>query len=87
MTQLVHLGTTIQTTFGLVDDDGNVIPQPPIPAQLVAFSAAEFTAAFEGIREQRDAALHAFKTQEKPPATRAIRQATPKKIDPAKPTD
>lgn len=53
--QLVHLGTVVQSVFGVVDEKGNVITQEPLQAQMILFSKAEFESAFKVIEEQRDA--------------------------------
>lgn len=55
--KLIHMQTTIQTVFGVVDDDGNAIPQQPITAQVSRFNADAFAEGYEAIAEARDQAL------------------------------
>lgn len=54
--KVVHLGTTIQTVFAVVDDEGNAIAQEPIVAAVQAFNREKFVEAFERIEQARDAA-------------------------------
>lgn len=59
MNRVVHVQTTIQTVFGVLDDDGNVMPQQPIVAQVRRFDADSFTEAHAVIAKERDAAHEA----------------------------
>lgn len=52
--QLVHLGTVVQSTFGLVDENGNVIPQEALTVKLPLFNADYFNKAHDNIRDARD---------------------------------
>lgn len=54
MSKVVHLHTRISTVFGVLDDDGNVIPQDPIVLDLRIFSEAAFGEAFAVITRLRD---------------------------------
>lgn len=54
MTRIVHIQTTIQTVFAVLDDDGNAIPQEPIVGQLNRFSQEAFTEAQASIAARRD---------------------------------
>jgi hypothetical protein len=58
--KLVHVQTTVQTVFGLLDDDGNVIPQQPVTVQVQRFAPEAFTDAHTTIAEARDKALANF---------------------------
>jgi len=53
--RLVHLGTVIQTQFGALDDDDNVVPQEPVTANVQVFTAEAFAEAFARIKGARDA--------------------------------
>lgn len=54
--RIVHVATNITTHFGVLDDDGNVIPQEPINAQVQIFTREKFAEAFDLIEKQRDEA-------------------------------
>lgn len=58
--RVVHVQTIVTTTFGLLDDDNNVIPQQPIQAQVGTFCAESFATVFEKLIEARDAATEAL---------------------------
>ena len=55
--KLIHMQTTIQTVFGVLDDDGNAIPQQPVQATTSVFSAEAFTEVHRQIAEARDQAV------------------------------
>ena len=52
--RVVHLGTVVQVTFGVLDDDGNVIPQEPMQVRVAKFERDEFAAAFDAVAKARD---------------------------------
>lgn len=56
MSKLVHVQTTIQTIFGTLDDDGNVIPQQPVTVGVRKFSEDAFAEAQRAIAAERDRA-------------------------------
>jgi hypothetical protein len=55
--RVVHVQTTIQTVFGVLDDDGNVIPQEPVTVQVSRFASDSFVEAYTAIAGARDKAL------------------------------
>ena len=57
MTRLIHMQTTITTVFGVVDEDGNAIPQQPVTATVSLFKADAFVEAYKAIAHARDEAL------------------------------
>lgn len=57
--RVVHVQTTIQTVFGVLDEDGNVIPQPPVTVPVYRFTPEAFTEAQKAIEAQRDRAAAA----------------------------
>jgi hypothetical protein len=61
---LVHMQTTIQTVFGVVDDDGNAIPQQPVTATVGKFSSEAFAEAYTAIAQARDDAIANAKAAE-----------------------
>lgn len=56
MTSVVHIQTVIQTTFGVLDEDGNVIPQQPVQVQVTLFKPEAFSDAYAAIEQARDQA-------------------------------
>jgi hypothetical protein len=54
--RIVHIQTTIQAVFGVLDDDGNAIPQQPVTVQVTRFSPEAFGEAYGTIAAQRDKA-------------------------------
>lgn len=54
--QVVHLGTVIQTQFGVLDEAGDVVAQEPVSVKLQVFSEAGFAEAFARLQEAREAA-------------------------------
>jgi hypothetical protein len=58
--RIVHVQTIVQTVFGVLDDDGNVIPQQPIVAQSSRFSEEAFRDAYAAIAGERDKAATAY---------------------------
>jgi hypothetical protein len=54
MSRLVHIQTTIQAVFGVLDGDGNAVPQQPITVQVHKFSEAAFAEAQQVIAAKRD---------------------------------
>ena len=56
---IVHIQTTIQTVFGVLDEDGNAIPQEPVTVRVDRFSADAFTEAQQVIAQARDKAAEA----------------------------
>jgi len=54
MSKLIHVQTTIQTVFGTLDDDGNVIPREPVTVGVRRFSEEAFTEAQRAIAAERD---------------------------------
>lgn len=64
MTQLVHVQTTVQTVFGLLDDEGNVIAQQPIVASVAQFKPEGFAEAHAVIAGQRDMALANYEAEQ-----------------------
>jgi len=52
--KVVHIQTTVQTTFGVLDDEGNAIPQQPVTVQVHKFSAEAFAEAQKAIAAERD---------------------------------
>jgi hypothetical protein len=56
MAKIVHVQTTVQTVFGVLDDEGNVIPQPPVTVSVSRFSAEAFAEAHNAIAQARDEA-------------------------------
>ena len=50
----VHIQTTIQTVFGVLDDDGNVAPQQPVVVNVGKLSEESFAEAFTVITKARD---------------------------------
>ena len=86
MSRIVHVQTIIQTVFGVLDDDGNVIPQQPIVAQSSKFSAEAFTEAHAAIAGERDKAAAAYEAEQpNPPGSEAAgrlqRRAPPRKAN------
>lgn len=71
--KLVHLQTIIQTQFGLLDDDGNAIPQEPITATVQRFGLDDFREAHDVIAAARDKALASSETPAPPPKPRPQR--------------
>lgn len=67
---LVHVQTTITTTFGVLDDDSNVIPQQPIQATVTRFAPDAFADAHQAIQDARDQALEGAQ-QPPPPSLKA----------------
>jgi hypothetical protein len=67
MSRIVHVQTIVQTVFGVLDDDGNVIPQQPIVAQSSKFSAYAFTEAYAAIAAERDKAAAAYDAEQPNP--------------------
>lgn len=55
-TRLVHMQTTVQTVFGVLDDEGNALPQNPVTVPLHKFSAESFAEAYQRIAAERDKA-------------------------------
>lgn len=51
---IVHLGTVIQSTFGTLDEDGNVIQGEPIAVNVPVFSDEKFLDARQMIAGERD---------------------------------
>jgi hypothetical protein len=56
MSRVVHVQTVITTTFGLLDEEGNVIPQQPIQVQVSRFAADAFEEAHRLIEKAREEA-------------------------------
>jgi hypothetical protein len=56
MTRVVHVQTTVQTVFGVLDDQGNVIPQQPVTVTVGLFNPEAFAEAYEAIAQARDEA-------------------------------
>lgn len=54
--KIVHLGTQIQTTFGLMDEEGNVADQQTVQATVPRFEEQAFVDAFEKLAEARNSA-------------------------------
>lgn len=54
--RVVHVQTQIQTVFGVIDDDGNVIGQEPIVAAVQRFAPEAFLEAYGAIEQARNAA-------------------------------
>lgn len=57
--RIVHLETVVQTTFGVLDENDNSIPQQPIQVQINRFDAESFEEAHGIIAKARDEALEA----------------------------
>jgi hypothetical protein len=57
MSRVVHVQTTIQTVFGVLDEDGNVSSQQPVIVNVHRFAADSFAEAFSAIAQARDQAL------------------------------
>lgn len=51
--KLLHLGTRIETTFAVQDDEGNLINTVPVRAEIGIFNESSFTEAFNKIAEQK----------------------------------
>jgi hypothetical protein len=69
MTRIVHVQTTVQTVFGVLDDDGNVIPQQPVTVNVGLFKPEAFTEAYAAIAQARDeAAANMDPDEGRPPA-------------------
>lgn len=64
MTRIVHAQTTIQTIFGLLDEDGNLIPQQPITINLNIFDPQAFVEAHTMIVQARDKAMAAYEAEQ-----------------------
>lgn len=62
--RIVHLGTVIQTQFGVLDAAGDVLPQEPINVKLQVFSHEGFAEAFARLAEAREAAAREASTGE-----------------------
>lgn len=56
MNRIVHMQTTIQTIFGVLDDDGNAIPQQPVTVPVYQFCGEAFGEAYQKIAAERDKA-------------------------------
>ena len=54
MSQIVHIQTTVQTVFGVLDGDGNAVPQQPVTVQVHRFSPETFAEAQQAIAAKRD---------------------------------
>lgn len=54
MSRIIHLQTTIQTVFGVLDDDGDANPQQPVTVQVHRFSEDAFAEAQRAIAAERD---------------------------------
>ena len=52
--KIVHIQTTISTVFGLLDGDGNAVPQQPVTVRVDRFSEAVFADAQRVIAAERD---------------------------------
>lgn len=76
--RVVHVQTTVQSVFGVLDDDGNVIPQEPVVGQLAKFSAEGFAEAFAAIQTRRDEIVAASNGQPEPTSNRAQRRSRAK---------
>ena len=57
MSKVVHVQTTIQTVFGVLDEDCNVLPQEPVVVHVSLFKAEAFAEAYAVIAQARDQAL------------------------------
>ena len=51
---IVHIQTTIQTVFGVLDEDGNAVPQQPVTVQVHKFSPEAFGDAHAAVAAERD---------------------------------
>jgi hypothetical protein len=69
MSRVVHLQTTVQTVFGVLDGDGNAVPQQPVVASVPTFSNESFIEAFEAIAAKRDEATAALEGNPDPAGT------------------
>jgi hypothetical protein len=61
MNNVIHMQTTIQTIFAVLDDEGNAIPQKPIVVQIHNFSEASVIEARQAIIDERDKIIDATK--------------------------
>lgn len=52
--QVVHIGTTITTQFGYIDDGGNVIAFPPLRISSELFDCRFFEETFKRLSEERE---------------------------------
>lgn len=67
--RIVHVQTLVQTTFGVIDDDDNVVPQEPVQLQITRFAPEAFAEAFATIAKARDNAVaNAGRSAPAPPA-------------------
>jgi ribosomal protein L4 len=73
--KLIHMQTTISTVFGVLDDDGNAIPQQPITVQVQRFDANAFKDAHGVVARARDEALAASEQESGDTPNRAARRA------------
>ncbi len=72
--KLVHMQTTITTVFGVLDADGNAIPQQPVQATVNVFDPEAFTEAYAAIAKARDEAVaNSEASAEKPSRPRRAR--------------
>ena len=72
MSKIVHVQTTIQTIFGLLDDDGNVIPQQPVVVNVGRFDESAFSEAHAAIAQARDRAASNYEAQESSEAPKPV---------------
>ena len=56
---IVHTGTTVQSTFLVVDEEGNVVDSKTISAAIPAITDASWADALAGLRQHRDALVPA----------------------------
>lgn len=54
--RVVHVQTQIQTVFGVIDDDGNVIAREPIGVAVQRFAPEAFLEAYGLVEQARNAA-------------------------------
>jgi hypothetical protein len=54
MRKLIHLGTVIESIFGVLDNAGNVIEEKSVKGQLREFSEMGFVGAQRGIAAERE---------------------------------
>jgi hypothetical protein len=64
LTRIVHIQTTIQTVFGVLDDEGNVTPQQPVVVQVGRFAPEAFAEAFATVADARDRAAVGIESSE-----------------------
>lgn len=52
--KIVHLETTIQTIFGLVDEDGDVIKKQPVTLSLSKLNKDSFEKSLESLQDAKN---------------------------------